>query len=670
MRLLPVIALALFAAPAIAADEASLRDAFRAAYAAAQDGDTRTDSDDPLRGYVLYPYIELARLRYRLSRTPAEADDDIADFLRTHADEPLASRLRKPWLLSLAERQRWQPYLDATPPATSDSTLRCHALVARLALKQTEGLLEDITAMWQTGQDQPDACDPAFDWLRAQGALTEDLIRQRVNLALQANQPKLARKLAERLTPGKSARALMDAALLLEDPQTEFTRQLREGLLSDARVTGAAFTKLTKRDSLLAQSLLEPLALQTTPEQRSQMLSDAAIGLALDHRVEAIPLFRALDAAASPQALEWRLRSALWAGDFEQVLVWIAQMPGPAQQEPRWRYWRGRALAATGKDTEARIAYTLAAQERGYYGFLAAERLGIPARIEHQALATNAKARDTLEKHAAFVRARELYFCELESEAASELRHVLAPLDAAGQKEAARLIAGWGWVHQTIPLLATLGVWDDVAIRYPLLYEKEVAAAAKESTIPVEQIYSVMRQESLFNPRARSSADAYGLMQMLLATARNTAAKFGLPRPATADLLVPVRNLRLGALHLKELLEDFNDQWPLALAAYNAGPRRASEWLPPLEMDADIWIENIPFNETRLYVQRILGHRVLFGWRLTGKPLTMLPLMDDIPPAMDGPVPPEAGAGRQPPSLDEPPAPFDTPAARAAQDRP
>lgn len=634
MRALHLMALLLIAASA-SAEETGLREAFRSAYAAALEGDTPTGGDAPLRAYALYPYLEAARLKFRLARNAIEADSDIGDFLRAHAEEPVAGRLRKSWLLSLAERKQWQDFLDAWPPEGTDATLRCHALAARVALKKSENLLEDITAAWQTGQDQPDACDAAFDWLRAQGALTEDLIRQRVNLALQAGQPRLARKLAERLPPAKSSRALMDAALLLENPQIEFSRQLRDGLLTDPRITLAAFAKLARRDSTLAQSLLGPLALQLTAEQRSQQLGDAAIGLALDHNLEALPLFRALDAEANPPAQEWRLRSALWAGDWAQALDWIAQLPGPAQQEPRWRYWRGRALAATGKDTEARIAYTLAAQERGYYGFLAAERLGIEPRIESQPLAVNAKAREALDKSPAFVRARELYFCELESEAGSEFRQAISALDRASQQEAARAAAEWGWYQQTIVTLAAIDVWDDVAIRYPLPFEKEVAAAAKNSSIAVEQIYSVMRQESLFNPRARSPADAYGLLQLLPATARNTAAKFGVARPGMSDLLTPATNLRLGALHLRQLLEDFKGYWPLVLAAYNAGANRATDWLPPRTMDADVWIENIPFNETRLYVQRILGHRVLFGWRLSGKPLTMLPLMNDIPVSLD-----------------------------------
>ena len=639
MRLPLVLSLTLLAAPVLAADDAALRERFRTAYAAAQTGATPGEADDPLRSHVLYPYIEMARLRFRLERGDS-VDDEVADFLRAHADEPVAARLRRPWLASLAERKKWSDFLDALPPQTQDPTLRCHALAAHIALKQNENLTEDVSAGWLTGQDQPEACDAPFEWLRARGALTDDLIRQRVQLALDAGQAKLARKLAERLPSGKSAKALLNAARLLDNPADEFKQQLREGLPGDARITLAAYARLARRDSAQAAALLEPLALQLNAEQRGQLQADAAIGLALDHKPEAIPLFRSLGPEISAQAHEWRLRSALWGGDWPQTLEWIAQLPGPAQQEPRWRYWRGRALAAVGRDTEARIAYAEAAQERGYYGFLAAERLGIAARVEHQPLAVNPKARAMLEKTPAFVRARELFFCELDSEAAAEFRHALAPLDAAAQKEAARQAADWGWHHQVIPLLATLGVWDDVAIRYPLPYEKEVEAAARESALEKVQIYSVMRQESLFNPRARSAADAYGLMQMLPATARNTARKFGLERPGVPELLTPSRILRLGALHLKELLQDFRGHWPLMLAAYNAGPQRARAWLPPLEMPADIWIENIPFNETRLYVQRILGHRVLFGWRMDGKPRTMLPLMADIPPALEDPTAP------------------------------
>ena len=128
-------------------------------------------------------------------------------------------------------------------------------------------------------------------------------------------------------------------------------------------------------------------------------------------------------------------------------------------------------------------------------------------------------------------------------------------------------------------------------------------------------MYGVIRQESLYRVDAVSSAGARGLMQLQIDTARRTARYLKLPKPELTDLFIPAINTSLGAGHLRMLLDRFDGQLPVALAGYNAGPNAAARWLPADQsVDADVWIENIPYDETREYVQRILWHRLLFTW--------------------------------------------------------
>jgi soluble lytic murein transglycosylase len=163
-------------------------------------------------------------------------------------------------------------------------------------------------------------------------------------------------------------------------------------------------------------------------------------------------------------------------------------------------------------------------------------------------------------------------------------------------------------------------VFNDYELLYPAPYEREVRSAARISGIHQELIYSVMRQESLYRPDAMSAAGARGLLQMLPETARRTARAWSQPQPAPDDLFKPAINVPLGAAHLRELIDRFRGQTVVALAGYNAGPRAAARWLPPQSVEPDVWIENIPYNETRNYVQRILWHNVVFGWLRTGEP--------------------------------------------------
>jgi soluble lytic murein transglycosylase len=132
-------------------------------------------------------------------------------------------------------------------------------------------------------------------------------------------------------------------------------------------------------------------------------------------------------------------------------------------------------------------------------------------------------------------------------------------------------------------------------------------------------IYGVIRQESLYRTDAVSGAGAFGLAQLMPETARRVAKEWQRPVPAAADLFDPAVNITLGAAHLRELVNRFDQHTAVALAGYNAGEVAAQRWLPDAPIDADIWIENIPYNETRDYVQRVLWHSVVFAWLENGR---------------------------------------------------
>jgi soluble lytic murein transglycosylase len=163
-------------------------------------------------------------------------------------------------------------------------------------------------------------------------------------------------------------------------------------------------------------------------------------------------------------------------------------------------------------------------------------------------------------------------------------------------------------------------VFNDYVLLYPRPFDREVDKAAKLVDLPRELIYGVMRQESLYRADAVSSAGARGLLQLLLETARRTAKVWDRPRPTAEGLLDPSVNITLGAAHLRDLVDRFRGQTIVALAGYNAGPNAAKRWLPSEAIESDVWIENIPYNETRNYVQRILWHTVVFRWLESGEP--------------------------------------------------
>lgn len=130
-------------------------------------------------------------------------------------------------------------------------------------------------------------------------------------------------------------------------------------------------------------------------------------------------------------------------------------------------------------------------------------------------------------------------------------------------------------------------------------------------------VYAITRQESAFMADARSHAGAMGLMQLMPATARETARQYDIPYSSTNDALIPERNIAIGTAYLSRLNGQFQGNRVLASAAYNAGPGRVRQWTRGMgSLPADVWVEAIPFDETRKYVQSVLSYAVIYGEKL------------------------------------------------------
>ena len=182
------------------------------------------------------------------------------------------------------------------------------------------------------------------------------------------------------------------------------------------------------------------------------------------------------------------------------------------------------------------------------------------------------------------------------------------------------LAHNWGWHSRAISTVAAAGEFDDLNIRYPLPWREDFENHAKTAGIPDSWAYGVARSESLFMRDVRSSAGAIGLMQLMPATGKSTAREISLPYAGLTTLTDSASNIRLGTWYLGKMYARFSNNRVLATAAYNAGPHRVEDWLPATgTLDARIWIENIPFNETRGYVRRVLTDEAIFHWRLTGE---------------------------------------------------
>jgi peptidoglycan lytic transglycosylase len=587
-----------------------------------------------LQAYVIYDYLIAARFRRDLDLKPGEDLDTAIDtFLQAHAGQPVSRNLRTDWLTSLANRHRWDWFLPRAGDVTSASLI-CDRLQGRLAMDDSKGLAAEALARWSLPQKQPPECDPVFSWLRQQGLLTPALAENRTRAALTADNPRLAREFVVDVPAEKAAPLLLWAQLLDASKTTLNTLASNPSMSVEPVALAAGFDHLARADSISALALLPQLLSrpEMTPVMQTQLQRIAALGAAYGRDSAAVAAFDQLpETSVDNDVREWRVRAAIWAGDYGKALAWIEGMPATLSSQPRWVYWRARAVEATSGSDAAAPIYAELAGLRDYYGYLAADRL-------HRAYTLNAKAslddrtmQSALTKQPGLIRARALFDCSLDDDAGLEWAVVFSGADNATKLQAAHLAARWGWYAQSITTLAQVGEFDDVRLRYPRPYPAAIAEASKLTQLPSDWILAVMRQESLFRDDAVSRAGARGLMQIMPSTAAAVAKRWHLPPPQRDGTFDPPMDVQRGAAHLRDLLDKYG-QLGLSLAAYNAGPIPVARWLPTRAMDADVWVENIPYGETRSYVQRIVEHIVAFAWVRDAEPPRLATLLPPITP--------------------------------------
>jgi len=607
---------------------------FVAAYSAARAGVRQTGPDsDALRAYILYPYLEAARLGAALDDAAAEwtADDAAAaDFLARHDAEPVAVNLRRILLDSLAARALWPQFLDQYRAAEADTLLRCRYLLARIRTGATAALGAEIRAEWLTPNRLPLECEPVFQWLRDEGSLDGELTAARVRLLLENGEAEFARIIARRL-PAAGAAPLLTWADLIERPGTALRTYVETpGMDVDPEALLDGWSRLARDDPDSALQLNEALTATIAPEQVSRFTLALALGLAWDRRPETVATFaRVNDADLDDYALGWLARAALWADLPALARDAIERMSPEQRDSSTWRYWAAR-VSAEHADRDA--LYESLLPRDNYYSAAAAGQSHDRASLHPESHVADLLTIARLSSLPALERARELRLVRLPVAAAREWQFAARAFTPHEREQSVHLAMSFDWFDLAVATATELGLFFDYELLYPQPHRDLVEAAAREFDVEAALIFAVMRQESLYRSDAESAAGAVGLMQLTAGTARDVTAALGLDTGVAGDLLDPAINIRLGAARLAALIERYDDHLVPALAAYNAGPAAADRWLPAAPMDSDIWLENVPFNETREYVRRVLWHSVVFEW-LDGDRARPREWLDPVQPA-------------------------------------
>ncbi|MEH6551303.1 MAG: transglycosylase SLT domain-containing protein [Pseudomonadales bacterium] len=573
-----------------------------------------------LKDYPLYPYLDFADLLGRL-RHAKPSDVDL--FLNTYQDTSVAARLRYHYLEKLRKYDRWQTYLSFYQSEGATVEQQCFYQLARYRDGDTDAAMEEAITLWLVGKSQPKACDKLFGVLQKSGKITNEIAWERYTKAVLAHQFTLARYLTRFFTTDQFRREADEYMAVDRSPArigkySRYTKQDHE----TAHIIYHGLTHLAKSAPLDAWKHWHHYRQQLPfdQEQLDGIAKALTQGLyAAGYEGRADDLLREEQDHLSSSLLEWRLRKALAEQDWPTVRFWVQRLPEETRSSDRWRYWMARAeeQLLVPENGFSEDFYALA-KTRSFYGFLAADLLQQPYYLGHSPVQIDPSVKTSVALTPGIVRARELFYVGEFLQGRRELYLTGKSFDSPQWQATAVLTNNWGWHSQTILSMIKAGYWNDINLRFPVLYKDAYEKRGQQNALDASMLMAITRQESAFDPGVISRSGARGLMQLMPATAKYIAKKRKISYNSKYNLDIPEKNIELGSTYYRYLMDDFDDNRVLSTAGYNAGPNRVRKWqkVSQAKMPADIWIELIPYRETRGYVMNVLAFNVIYGYHL------------------------------------------------------
>jgi soluble lytic murein transglycosylase len=571
------------------------------------------------KGHDLELYVHFWDLRLRL----ADADPaEIVSFLAVNEGTAPADQLRREWLRLLGKNGQWEQFRQQRPALVrDDAEVACYTLQMRRAEAPGAVSAAALKPYWTSARQLPAGCAAVADGMLLTGELTQRDLRERFRLLVHANLITEARLVLERLPADQvPPRTQLDDAV--RDP-AGFLERAPFDLATAARREAAivALLRQAKNDPLIAARHWKALAKESfASEDRQAVWALLAVQGALRHLPEAVDWFReAGDLPLSDEQLNWRARIALRQENWPEVKLAIERMSPEGQQESVWVFWLGRSLLALGAIDEGRQLLTRIAGQHDFYGRLASEELGMPLQIPPQEKPSSQKEIDVVAGLPSFKRALQLHKFGLRTEAVQEWMWALRGMDDRSLLAAAELARRnclWDLAINTAEKTAAT---HDFTMRYLAPHNEVLAKQARLRQLDESLVLGLVRQESRFIADAKSSAGAKGLMQLMPATASWAARKIGMKNFQSSRTNNPEVNATLGAFYLRHVLDELKGSPVLAAAAYNAGPLRARQWLDGKPLEGAIYIESIPFSETRQYVKKVMTNALYYAALLKGE---------------------------------------------------
>lgn len=603
--------------------------AARDAYAKGRMDQFERLADKLPKDHLLAPYLRYWRLK---SNNPTP--EAMQAFIAQHPDTPLSDRMRQDLVRKLGETGDWQGVVSQAGKLTkTDAETQCLTLRARLTLNEAAAT-KDSVAFYRVARDLPSACDPLFAQLFERGALSDEDRYDRIRHALEASNLRLVRELDARLPDSQRMQA--DALNRAQKSPESIVRSGSEHR-AQREVALYALAQIAKQDTAVAARLWEAEQGAYTENERSYGWGAIAMAAARQHEPRTLEWYARAGEQISEAQRAWKVRAALWEGNWLEVLYGINGLPEATQNETTWRYWKARALKALNSTATANAMFARLSNEYHYYGLLAAEEL--PTRLESRP-DDHTLSPDELaeaEDRTGLKRALLLRRLDLKVDAIAEWDWTLRGLSDPQILAAAELARREKWYDRAILTAEKTRDIHNFDLRYLTPYRDIAEAYAKRNDLDPAWVYGLMRQESRFMDYARSGVGAIGLMQIMPATARWIAGQLGLSKhKAPTEVKEPEANIKYGTYYLKRIHSSLNQSAVLATAGYNAGPGRARRWQAAKPLEAAIYVDNIPILETRDYVRKVMANAIFYSQRFGSSDSSIKARLGTIPARTNG----------------------------------
>ena len=570
-----------------------------------KDWETYQTSREKLAESSLLPYLEFYYYQERIEETDPQ---EVLEFADKHAKEPFSNTLK---IVLFRDRERQKNFQFILDNAHFANTLGLKCYLYNAQYQQSTLDLAEFQRSWESNLQLPSNCSNIEEfWLKNNH--NQSLVIKKIDELIQAGRITKAKELIATLPESKQAyynhfidllndpSRLLDTTTFYPDGQALYAKVIQKWSSQNSLKAGRGLQFAKEHDLLTEQDYI---SLRNRIAVFQAGRNDVVAPL---EKILAIPPEERDD-----QILKWGFRLAAKRGDYPVALALLSNLSPEAQQEDVWRYWLGRTYAEVGDHAQAKHYYELIQNNPSFYGFLAADELqhnydGITAIANEQQQVITSSLNSRFSMGLLLAKVNEEYFSRL------KWREALNNSNKEEQEVGSIVAFEEGFYNLSLQAAARARVTGGLPYRYPSAYVPIIEKYSDDFiTKPI--VLGLIRQESLFHEKAKSPANAHGLMQLLIPTAEKMSSN--LDESERESLYNPDANIRYGVTYLHHLQESVGSCIPYILASYNAGPNNVKKWLPNdanSDMDLALWIETIPFYETRGYVKNVLSNAVIY----------------------------------------------------------